>query len=236
MARDKNKKKRGGGQEAQRRKQERLEARRRAKAEAEAQRRRAEARARVVRMVMIVGLVIAAFWFLFLRGGTPDEIGGHELTKFSGEGTGQHEDGPLTYPMTPPVQGAHAPQWAQCGVYAEQVPNENFVHSLEHGAVGLLYDPARADIEDIRQLEDLARNSDGEVLSAPYAGMEPVYSIVSWGERMDLDAFDLPAIREYIDAFRGKGPEAGATCDNTEDTPFEPGEVETDPTPEPTAS
>ena len=217
------KRKKSGGAEAAERKRQRLEERRQQKAEALARQRKAAARARAVRSVALIALAGVAVWFFFLRSSTPDEINGHAITGFSGAGVNAHSDQPQTYEMTPPVQGTHGGA-APCGVHGSPIPDENFVHSLEHGAVGLLFDPTKVTPEDIKKLEALASEADENVVSAPYEGMEPAFAIASWGERMDLDELDITAVNEYIDAFAGKGPEAGQTCPNTVDTPYTPAE------------
>lgn len=216
------KRKKSGGAEAAERKQQRIDERRQQKAEALARQRKAAARARAVRSVALIALAGVAVWFFFLRSSTPDEINGHAITGFGGAGVGKHSDQPVPPEMTPPVQGTHATTPAPCGVHGSPVPDENLVHSLEHGAVALLFDPARATPEDIKELEAIASDADENVVSAPYEGMEPVFAIASWGERMDLDELDVAAVNEYIDTFAGKGPEAGQTCPNTVDTPYTP--------------
>ncbi|MPZ71536.1 MAG: DUF3105 domain-containing protein [Actinobacteria bacterium] len=230
MASGKSRKRKSGGPEAAERKRQRLEQRRQEKAEAQARQRKAEARARVVRMISIVSLIIVAFWFFFLRTKTPDEIMGHSITGFGGAGVGKHTSETVNYEMIPPVQGLHAGTPAACGVHSTQVPNEAFVHSLEHGAVGLLFDPTRAAPEDIKELEALVAEAERNVLSAPYEGMQPVFSIASWGARMDLEELDIAAVEEYIDTFAGKGPEPAQECPNTSSSPFVP---DTEPSAEP---
>lgn len=218
------KRKRSGGAEAAERKKQRLEERRQQKAETLARQRKAAARERAVRSVALIALAGVAVWFFFLRSSTPDEINGHAITGFGGGGVGAHSDQPQSFEMTPPVQGTHSSSPAACGVHATPVPNENLVHSLEHGAVALLFEPTKTTPEDIKELEAIASDNDENVLSAPYEGMEPAFAIASWGERMDLDELDITAVNEYIDAFAGKGPEAGQTCPNTVDTPYAPAE------------
>ena len=69
---------------------------------------------------------------------TPEDIAISGITDF-GTLTAEHVTTPVeyeaTYDMNPPAGGNHFQAWLNCGVYEEPVPNENAVHSLEHGAV-----------------------------------------------------------------------------------------------------
>ena len=55
----------------------------------------------------------------------------------------------VDYSETPPVGGPHDGNWADCTgtVYDVDIRHENAVHSLEHGAVWITYDPALPDGE-----------------------------------------------------------------------------------------
>lgn len=205
---------------------ERLEARRRAKAEAIAAQQRAERRARVLRLLFYGALFALAVWFFFLRGAGPDEIAGNEVKSLSTSGEGVHS-APYTYEDSPPVSGPHR-NAIPCGSYAQPVPNEDLVHSLEHGAVYALYAPDLP-IEQIRQLEALAADYEENLLVAPYTGeMEAPIAVGSWGKRMDIDEFDEDAIREFYDAFAGTGTrEASEGCPNDSAGEFEPPEAAT---------
>jgi hypothetical protein len=211
---------------------ERLEARRRAKAEALAAQQRAERRARIVRVVFYVGLLALAIWFFFLRESNPvpEEIA-DRVQSYSEAGENDHAavGETVAYEESPPVSGRHAPSPIPCGTYGEAVPNEGLVHSLEHGAVYLLYAPD-VPVPQIRQLEEIAGNYDENVLVAPYDGeMETPIAVGSWGERMDLEEVDEDAITTYIDTFAGEGPESdtGQTCPNDSDQTFDPEDAET---------
>ena len=206
------------GAEAQERRRQRLEARREAKAREAAARRRRQQRERVVRWLSIAAVLGVAFWFLFLRGRGPSEIEGHPVSSFSATGVGQHVQGTVEYETTPPVAGAHASAPAPCGVHAQPIPNENLVHTLEHGGVGLLYTPEVSE-DDIAQIESIVRDFETHVFSAPYPAMETPIAVVSWGRIMRLGELDASAMREYIDAFRDDGPE-DQDCPNTQDAPF----------------
>lgn len=235
MAKKNKKKNRPEGFDPNQRKRERIEARRQAKAEEMARRRKAERRERIVRRVGILAVAAFALWFFFVRGGVPDEVLGREIEHYSTSGSGDHVQGTVDYEMSPPVSGAHAASPARCGTYGEALPNENLVHSLEHGAVAVLYEPSISQ-DEVTQIEELVASYDSHTISAPYEGeMETPIAVVAWANALRLDEFDEPAITEFIEAFRagGQAPEAFQECDNEVDDDFE---VRTSPAPSPGAS
>ncbi|MGH2700894.1 MAG: DUF3105 domain-containing protein [Actinomycetota bacterium] len=220
---------RPAGVDPNEKRRQRLEEKRRQREEAEKAKRRAAFRERLVRGMVLAALVVAAVWFLFFRNLTPSSIQGYELEKFREDGG--HTDQPVAYQMTPPVSGQHFVSAAPCGVHAEQIQNEVFVHSLEHGAVAVLYDPEQVETGTIRDIEALVGEFDERTISAPYAGMETPITVASWAEMMRLPENDEGAIRDYISEFIGKGPE-DIRCDNDQDSPFEPQAPEASPAPD----
>jgi len=188
-------------------------------------------RERAIRWVAISGLVAVAFWFFFVRTKPVNEIAGHEVLHFStNRGQPTHVEGSVSYSMTPPVSGQHAPQPTPCGIFGEQIPNENLVHTLEHGAVGVLYEPD-LDPAAIKDIEGIVGSFESHVFSAPYPDMETPISLVAWANMIRLDSLDRDAVTGFIDAFRqgGQAPEAFQECPGDADQPF-------DPSPSPTVS
>ena len=182
---------------------------------------------RIVRTGVIVASGAAIVWFLFLRTGIPDAIAGHEIEHYDPFKTESlqgslHTQDPVTYESDPPVSGAHRPTPAACGIYSSSIPNENMVHTLEHGAVGVFYDPEDADPKDIAEIEEIVGSYDSHTFSAPYEGLEDPYTVVAWAHLMRLDEFDSSATREFIEEFRGGGdaPEPNQPCPTTMDSPF----------------
>ncbi|MFN2587257.1 MAG: DUF3105 domain-containing protein [Actinomycetota bacterium] len=208
------------------RKRERIDARRQAKAEALERRRKAARREKIVRRLGYAAVLLFAFWFLFVRGGAPDAIAGHEIEHYStSNGNPDHVTTDVAYDSSPPASGQHRPQAAPCGTHATPIEDELFVHTLEHGAVGVLYEPGLP-VDQVRRIEEIVGGYDSYTLSVPYLGeMETPIAVVAWAHIMRLNEVDAPAIREFFDVFRegGDAPEAGdQPCPNDADERFEP--------------
>lgn len=122
----------------------------------------------------------------------------------------------VSYEQTPPVGGPHNPLWLNCGSYDEPIPSENAVHSLEHGAVWITYDPAL----DAEQVADLkARTPSTYAILSPFPGLPSRVVISAWGRQLRLDSADDPRLGAFIKEFRlgTTAPEAGASCSGASD-------------------
>jgi len=219
------------GYDPNERRRQRLEEKRLQREAAAKARQRAEFRERLVRGLVFAAVVVGAIWFFFLRPQLPDEINGNSVSEFRADS--DHTNDPVVYESTPPTTGDHSPSAAPCGVHATQIPDGLFVHSLEHGAVGILYNPQEVDVSTIRDIEAKVDEFDDRTISAPYAGTETPITLTSWTRLLRLDEYDEDTIDEYLAAFRGSGRE-NLPCENTQDVPFDPASLEPAPTPSPT--
>ena len=124
-------------------------------------------------------------------------------------------DYPHTYTPLPPVGGPHSKAWLACGVYTTTVPNENAVHSLEHGAVWVTYQPdlPAADVAKLAQLQQVNSNY---VLVTPYEGLADKVTVSAWGLQLKVDSADDPRLLEFVRTYAGNGlgGEKGADCRN----------------------
>ena len=124
-----------------------------------------------------------------------------------------HKSGVLTYPVSPPVGGAHNPVWQNCmgDVYTAPIAKENAVHSLEHGAVWITYKPG-LDQADIDTLKSKVEGKDYLFMS-PYTGLDKNISLQGWGFQLKVDSAADPRIDEFIKAVRlNASMEPGAAC------------------------
>ncbi|SDD33086.1 DUF3105 domain-containing protein [Glycomyces harbinensis] len=120
------------------------------------------------------------------------------------------------YELSPPVGGNHLSVWQTCNgsVYDAPLVEGNAVHSMEHGAVWLTYDPELVDQAHVDALALLIGGRDYSLMS-PYPGQGVAVSLQSWGNRYQTDDPADAMIEEYLDVYilnERFNPEAMATC------------------------
>ncbi|MGI5128904.1 DUF3105 domain-containing protein [Pseudonocardia sp. CA-107938] len=123
----------------------------------------------------------------------------------------------VAYTHTPPFGGRHDQVWAACNgvVYTKPVRSENLVHSTEHGAIWIAYDPARIQGGDVAALAALVEGKPYMVMS-PFPDMPSPISLQSWGHQLAVDSVTDPRIDQFITALRvnpNTHPEPNASCD-----------------------
>lgn len=176
-----------------------------------------------------VGGTIAALvglYFLTVASGSPSRPGAAPAgTQTFSEKDRNHVQGTVQYDHMPPAGGNHAGVWLNCGVYGQEVPNENAVHSLEHGAVWITYKPSLSPA-DVQALSTLVQSSydgpDRYVILSPFPGQSAAVTATAWGNQLQLDRVSDPRLRQFIAYFR-QGPqdlEQGASCSGGVGTPI----------------
>ena len=130
-----------------------------------------------------------------------------------------HVQTAVDYTMTPPAGGPHNPTWLNCGIYEEEVPAEYAVHSLEHSAVWVTYDPEQVQGADLDALRNAMPRS--YIILSPFPGLEAPVVASAWGVQVALDGVDDPRLRDFIVKYRQSpdAPEPGALCSQALDGP-----------------
>lgn len=165
----------------------------------------------VVAAVVILSLVTAPK--TYTAGSSGAEIEGVESFEFEG---GDHVEGTVDYEQNPPAGGPHNNVWLSCGIYTEQQTNENLVHSLEHGAVWIAYDPEKITGADLDALRAHAPRTYSIV--SPYDGLPSPVVVTAWGHQLKLDDVNDPRIEQFYEEYwQGDStPERGASCEGIE--------------------
>ncbi|MFD8528795.1 DUF3105 domain-containing protein [Streptosporangium canum] len=131
---------------------------------------------------------------------------------------GAHVETQVSYKETPPLGGEHNSAWQTCGVYDKPVNSENAVHSMEHGAVWITYQPDLPK-DQVETLKKLA--SKEYMLLSPFPGLPAKVVASSWNKQLKVDSADDPRLAKYIAKYRNNSaetPEFGASCDRGVDT------------------
>ena len=169
--------------------------------------------------VVVVGLLITSIVLTpqaakYSAGGEGATVEGVETF----ENTSKHVEGVVDYPQTPPAGGEHNPAWLNCGVYDQPVPNENAVHSLEHGAIWVTYDPSLSDA-DLETLKSQLPST--YIVLSPFDDLPSPIVLSGWNTQLQVEDADDPRIPEFLEEYwqSQNVPEPGALCTGAIDAP-----------------
>src|SRR5512135_3732258 len=131
-----------------------------------------------------------------------------------------HVTSAVTYPQNPPVGGSHDATWLNCGIYDQPVHNENAVHSMEHGAVWITYQPSLS-ADAVAHLRSLVSGHPFVILS-PYPNLPMQVVASAWGLQLQLDDPNDTRLPLFITRYENgpQTPEPGAVCTGGTGTPI----------------
>jgi hypothetical protein len=171
--------------------------------------------------LLIVAAIVASIVFApkpppsYEAGGTGAKIEGVETFK----NVTSHVEGTVDYPQSPPAGGPHNQIWLNCGIYDQPVPNENAVHSMEHGAVWVTYDADALSADELAKLRSQLPST--YVVLSPYVGLDSPIVLSNWNHQLKLDSVDDPRISDFFEEYwRSQDvPEPTALCSGALDAP-----------------
>jgi hypothetical protein len=117
--------------------------------------------------------------------------------------------------MEPPVAGPHNEAWQNCQgtVYEAPIANEHAVHSLEHGAVWVTYNPDTLPADQVADLAGMVQQGGDRLMISPYPGLDAPISLQAWGYQLKVEDASDPRINEFIRILRSNATlEPNATC------------------------
>jgi hypothetical protein len=154
--------------------------------------------------VLAAVVVVGAIGFFIVDKATLEELPG--VSKQAYEGRDHAEPGEaVAYATATPTSGRHAASSPRCGIYSQQMPAEFAVHSLEHGAVVIWYQPSLAS-EEISGLEAIVNRFDDRVILSPNAELTQPVIATGWNRLKAYDGAD-PELEQFIETYRARGPE-----------------------------
>jgi hypothetical protein len=171
-------------------------------------------------ILIAVGIIGFAGWKVYESALTvsdrvSDISGAHDFRKSNPDlvKAAQHQSGPIKYDQNPPVAGKHNPDWQNCmgDVYDAPIANEHAVHSMEHGAVWVVYNPAKLSKD---QIANLAKKVTGKeyTLMSPMENLDAAVSVQAWGFQLKVNDPGDKRIDEFIKATRKNAGVEAASC------------------------
>lgn len=111
------------------------------------------------------------------------------------------------YNTVPGTSGPHSSQTVVYGSYGEPVSEINYVHNLEHGAVGMFYGPKVPQSEVAKMQEYYVKDPNGLIL-APDSRLGNQIALTAWTQLAKGRTFSDKVADAFIDEFGFKGPES----------------------------
>jgi hypothetical protein len=175
-------------------------------------------RKRILTIALPLAIVILGLGGLLIARAIGIEIAG--VTNFGAQEQGHDEGVVFEDGDLPLTGGVHSPRWQTCGIYDQPVETKNAVHSMEHGAVWIAYQP-ELPISDVTVLQELVRGRSYLLLS-PYPSLRSEVVLSAWGVQLEVESVTDERIAGFIDQYRlgPQTPEFGATCDGGVGTPI----------------
>lgn len=121
---------------------------------------------------------------------------------------------PLSYNNYPPTSGNHYATELGWGIFTEPQTEGLWLHSLEHGAIGLLYNCPAGCPDIVKQLENFYKKAplhgcpEVRAFVMPYSqGMTTPITLVAWQYRLDLEKYDSQIVKAFFEQHEENGPE-----------------------------
>jgi Protein of unknown function (DUF3105) len=122
---------------------------------------------------------------------------------------------PLGNSHQPPSSGSHYATPLPPGTYPIAQPAGNWVHSLEHGYIAVVYRCSGAECADLNSqakaiMATLPKDPKyGEVkfVATPYQTMTPKIAVLAWGKEQDMDSMDQGLIAAFYAQYVNHGRE-----------------------------
>jgi hypothetical protein len=122
---------------------------------------------------------------------------------------------PLGNKHEPPSSGNHYATPLAPGVYPVAQPSGNWVHSLEHGYIAVVYRCTGAECADLNSqakaiMDSLPKDpkyNEVKFVSTPYQNMAPKIAILAWDKEQDADSMDAALITAFYHQYVNHGRE-----------------------------
>jgi hypothetical protein len=126
----------------------------------------------------------------------------------------------IDHPFVPPSSGDHYSIWANYVTYTSPVPWGFLVHSMEHGAVVLAYDPSSGAAMQIQTafaalitahgVDPICRDETwpSRFIVVPAHDLRTPIAALAWEHTYEASCLDMASLSAFVEANYGRAPEA----------------------------
>ena len=126
----------------------------------------------------------------------------------------EHNDAKLKYDLSKsiPMGGVHNSYWVACKVWDTPVAPEYAIHSLEHGAIWIVYNSTLKPAE-VNIIKNLAKNDPYMLVTKVDNAKDPI-TVTAWGFQIKAKKANDLRIPLFIKTYKNSKttPELGAPC------------------------
>lgn len=113
----------------------------------------------------------------------------------------------IQYNSNPPAGGNHYATTAHAGIYDTPPADGNLVHSLEHGAIILWYNPKKLSKDQVEKLKNIFNQTSGKGIMVARDSMDVSVGVSSWGRVLKLETIDEKQIKAFFETNSNRAPE-----------------------------
>ena len=112
------------------------------------------------------------------------------------------------YSSSPPTSGPHYEVPAETTFFTEQIPPEQVLHTMEHGAIAIWYQPD-APQETLDDIEAVTAQEPAATVTLPYTDLESPYTfaMTGWGVVQKCEKVSQEVVDDFRRDYQGEGPE-----------------------------
>lgn len=165
----------------------------------------------IVILVLGVAIIGGSIWYARWR---EKNLPGEYFPSVGQEHIPLGQEPPKPYNSNPPSSGGHFASPALWQVYDYEVPDQLFIHNLEHGGIWISHRPAVSK-ETVEQLKKIVEAFGGsKLVMAPRSANDADVAIVAWERvlKLNIDGSALSdaqikEIERFYRMLKNKGPE-----------------------------
>ena len=111
------------------------------------------------------------------------------------------------YNTVPGTSGEHSNQTVVYGIYDQPVSEINYVHNLEHGAVGMFYGPDVPE-DSVTQMREFYLEDPRGLIMAPDSRLGDQIALTAWTHIAKGKTWSETVAETFVDEFGFQGPES----------------------------